>query len=180
MFMTQWLYVIDCRWQRFAVKGKDGKSDLSIMCYRRLCDDFYCRVFRTKLHQVLLNAISNRSKRKGDKDEGNLKKEDDDKHKHKKRKEDTVQNTRTNPVWLLKESKYYGTLLHSGMHKGKVKSIMWDDKMQSYGIWHHVGSCTDYCGRKYSHCTDIPEKSKRDYRKFIRKCRKFKDTGSKD
>eukprot|EP00957_Ditylum_brightwellii_P105793 8068247-Ditylum_brightwellii.AAC.1 len=66
------------------------------------------------------------------------------------------------------------------MHKGKVKSTMWDDKMQSYAIWHHVGSCTDYCSRSYSHCTEILDRAKRDYHKFIRKCSKFKGTGSKD
>ena len=69
MFMAQWLYVIDCGWQQFAIKAKDGKIDVSTMCYRRFCDNFDCGVFRTKLHQVLLNIIGNRQKRKGRKRE---------------------------------------------------------------------------------------------------------------
>eukprot|EP00957_Ditylum_brightwellii_P206046 15346513-Ditylum_brightwellii.AAC.1 len=85
-----------------------------------------------------------------------------------------------NTAWLLKDSKSYGFLLHSGMHKGKVKSPMWDDRRQSCAKWHHVGSCTETCDRKYFHCMEIPEKAKRDHDRFIKECRKFKDTGSKD
>eukprot|EP00957_Ditylum_brightwellii_P100051 7625039-Ditylum_brightwellii.AAC.1 len=29
--MAQWLYIIDCSWQRFDAKVKDGKIDISIM-----------------------------------------------------------------------------------------------------------------------------------------------------
>eukprot|EP00957_Ditylum_brightwellii_P190918 14537645-Ditylum_brightwellii.AAC.1 len=95
-------------------------------------------------------------------------------------KGDMVQNTKTNAAWLLKDNESYGALLHLGMHKGKVKSPMWDDRRQSCTKWHHVGSCTKTCGRKYSHCTEIPENAKRDHNRFIRECRKFKETGSKD
>eukprot|EP00957_Ditylum_brightwellii_P193766 14755514-Ditylum_brightwellii.AAC.1 len=56
------------------------------------------------------------------------------------------------------------------MHKGKVKASMWDDKRQSCTKWHHVESCTEDCGRKYSNCTEILAKAKRDHNRFIKEC----------
>eukprot|EP00957_Ditylum_brightwellii_P085276 6485840-Ditylum_brightwellii.AAC.1 len=45
-FMTKWLYAINCGWQQFAVKSKEGRIDLSTMCFRRFREDFECGVFR--------------------------------------------------------------------------------------------------------------------------------------
>eukprot|EP00957_Ditylum_brightwellii_P179674 13686648-Ditylum_brightwellii.AAC.1 len=43
------------------------------------------------------------------------------------------------------------------MHKGKIKSLVWDDCRQSCVKWHHVEGSNKECGRSYSHCTKILE-----------------------
>eukprot|EP00957_Ditylum_brightwellii_P204883 15341212-Ditylum_brightwellii.AAC.1 len=128
-FMSKWLYVINCGWQQFTVKAKEGKIDLSTMCFRRCWEDFECRVFRVRLHQVLTRLIGSRRKRPGDGTGGETKEIYG--HQFKRKRGDTIKNTKPNPAWLIKENKNYGGLLHNGMYMGKVKLPMWDNKRQS-------------------------------------------------
>eukprot|EP00957_Ditylum_brightwellii_P095357 7263862-Ditylum_brightwellii.AAC.1 len=177
-FMTKWLYVIDRGWQQFVVKAKEGKIDLSTMCFRRFQEDFECGVCWVRLHQVLTKLIKSRRKRPGDGTGGESTQNDG--HQFKRKRGDTIKNTKPNPAWFIKENENYDGLLHNGMYKGKVKLLMWGNKRQSCAKWHHVGECTDTCNRAYSRCTEIPKKARKDLDHFIRECRKFRDTGSKD